>query len=93
MKKSIKYSHKHVSDCLSNESSITIFLQPTDKEIANISSLNSSKASDPNKMLYKILLLKNEIFKQLADLFNLSFKKKTKTLWPLFMDGVQLPQG
>ena len=21
------------------------------------------------------------------------FKKKYKTLWPLFMDGVQLPQG
>ena len=22
-----------------------------------------------------------------------SFKKNKKTLWPLFMDGVQLPQG
>ena len=44
-KRSIKYSHKHFSDYLSNESSSTIFLQPTDKEeIANIiSSLNSSK--------------------------------------------------
>ena len=41
-KRSIKYSHKHFSDYLSNESSSTIFLQPTDKEeIANIkSSLN-----------------------------------------------------
>ena len=36
-KRSIKYSYKHFSDYLSNESSITIFLQPTYKEeIANI---------------------------------------------------------
>ena len=52
----------------------TIFLQPTDKEeIANIiSSLNSNKAS--GRIPYRILfLLKNEILKQLADLFNLSF--------------------
>ena len=49
---------------------------PTDKEeIANaISSLNSNNASGPNSIPYKILfLLKNEISKQLADLFNLSF--------------------
>ena len=48
-KESIKYSHKHFSD-LSNESSSTIFLQPTDKEeVAKIiSSLNSNKASGPN---------------------------------------------
>ena len=75
-KKSIKYTHKHFSDYLSNESDSTIFLQPTDKEeIANIiSSLNSNKASDPNSIPYKILfLLKNEISKLLADLFNLSF--------------------
>ena len=31
-KKTIKYSHEHFSDYLSNESSSTIFLQPTDKE-------------------------------------------------------------
>ena len=71
-KKSIKYTHKHFSD----ESDSTIFLQPTDKEeIANIiSSLNSSKASGPNSIPYRILfLLKNDISKQLADLFNLSF--------------------
>ena len=61
---------------LSNESDNTIFLQLTDKEeIANIiPSLNSSKASGPNSIPYRILLLlKNEISKQLADLFNLSF--------------------
>ena len=75
-KKSIKYSHKHSSDYLSNESITTIFLQPSDKEeITNIiSSLNSNKASDPNSIPYRILfLLKNEISKQLADLFNISF--------------------
>ena len=58
-KRSIKYSHKHFSDYLSNESSSTIFLQPTDKEeIANIiSSLNSNKASGPNSIPYRILFL------------------------------------
>ena len=52
------------------------FLQPTDKEeIVNIiSALNSNKTSGPNSIPYRILfLLKNEISKQLADLFNLSF--------------------
>ena len=75
IKKSIKCTHKHFSDNLSNESDSTIFLQPTDKEeIANIiSSLNSSKASGPNSIPYRIFLLKNDISKQLADLFNLSF--------------------
>ena len=60
------YSHKQFSDYLSNETSSTIFFQPTDKEkIANtISSLNSNKASDPNSIPYRILfLLKNEISK------------------------------
>ena len=73
---SIKYSYKYFSDYLSNESSCTIFLQPTDKEeLANIIfSLNSNKASGQNSIPYRILfLLKNEIWKQLADLFNLSF--------------------
>ena len=31
-KKSIKYSHKHFSNYLSNESISTLFLQPTDTE-------------------------------------------------------------
>ena len=75
-KKSIKYSHKHFSDYLSNETSSAIFLQPTDKEeIANIiSSFNSNKASGTNRTPYRIsLLLKNEISKQLVDSLNLSF--------------------
>ena len=55
-KRSIKYSHKHFSDYLSNESSSTIFLQPTDKEeIASIiSSPNSNKASSPNSIYWLI---------------------------------------
>ena len=50
--KSIKYSHKHFSDYLSNESGSAIFLQPTVKdEIANIiSSFNSNKPSGPNSI-------------------------------------------
>ena len=51
-------------------------MQPTDKEeIANIkSSLNSSKVSCPNSIPSRILfLLENDISKQLAELFNLSF--------------------
>ena len=54
----------------------TLFLQPTDREeiVKIITSLNSNKASGPNSIPYRILfLLKNEIPKQLADLFNLSF--------------------
>ena len=74
-KKSINYSHKHFSDYLSNKSS-TIFLEPTEKEeIAKIiSSLNSKKASGPDSIPYGTLfLLKNEILKQLTDLFHVSF--------------------
>ena len=75
LQKKYIYSHKDFSDYLSNENSSTIFQQPTDKEeITNIiSSLNSNKASGPNSIPYRIFFLKNEISKQLADLFNLSF--------------------
>ena len=65
-----KYSHKNFSDYLANENNSTIFMQPTDKEeIAIIKfSLNSNKASGPTRIPYRILLLlKNEISKQLAD--------------------------
>ena len=102
-KKSINYSHKHFSDYLSNETSSTIFLQPTDKEeIANIiSSLNSNKASGPNSIPYRILfLLKNEISKQLADLFNLFFMAgvfpsvlKTAKVVPVFKKDSKLNYG
>ena len=99
-KKNIKYSHKHFSDYLANENGNSIFLQPTDKEeIANIiSSLNSNKASGPNRIPYRILLLlKNEISKQLADLFNLSFMTgvfpsvfKTAKVVPVFKKDSKL---
>ena len=72
----IKYSNKHFSDYLLNETTSAILLQPTDKEeIANItSSLNYSKTSGPKRLPHRILfLIKNEISKQLADILNLSF--------------------
>ena len=99
-KKKTKYSHKHFSDYLSNENSSTIFLQPVDKEeIANIiSSLNSNKASGPNSIPYRIFfLLNNEISKQFADLFNLSFMTgvfpsvlKTAKVVPVFKEDLKL---
>ena len=95
-----KKAHKHFSDYVSNESDNIIFLQPTDKEeITNIiSSVNFSKASGPNSIPFRILfLLKNEISKQLADLFNLSFMtsvvpsalKKAKVV-PVFKRNTKL---
>ena len=96
-KKSIKYTHKHFSDYFSNEGDSIIFLQPTDEEeIANIiSSLSSSKASGPNSIPYRILLLlKNDISKQLTDLLNLSVLTgvfpsvfKTAKVVPVFKKG------
>ena len=74
-KQNIKYIHKHYSDYLNNQCNNSIFIQPTDsEEIANIiSTLNMNKSSGPNSIPYKILnLLKKDISKQLADLFNLS---------------------
>ena len=75
-------------------------MRPTDKEeIANIiSSLNSNKASGPNSLPYRILfLLKNEISKQLADSFNLSFTTgvfpfvlKTAKVVPVFKKDSKL---
>ena len=99
-KKSVKYSHKHFSDYLANKNGNTIFLQPTDKdEIADIiSSLNSDKAFGPNSIPYRMLyLLKNEILKQLPDLFNLAFMTgvfplvlKTAKVVPVFKKDSKL---
>ena len=86
---------------LSSETSSAIFLQTTDKEeLANIiQCLNSNKASGPNSYIpYRILfLLKNEILKQLADLFNLSFMTgvfpsvlKTAKVVPVFKKDSKL---
>ena len=67
-------------------------MQPTDKEeIANISSLNSNKASGPNSRPYRILFfIKNEVL-FLAGLFYPSFINdvfpfvlKTKKVFPVF---------
>ena len=63
-----------------------------------ISSLKSNKASSQNNIPYKILcFLKNEISKQLADLFNLSFMTgvfpsllKTAKVVPVFKKDSKL---
>ena len=76
VKENIEYSHKHFSDYLNNLCNISISTQPTDyEEIANIiSTLNMNKSGGPSSIPYLTLnLLKNDISKQLADLFNLSF--------------------
>ena len=75
-KQNINYSHKHFSEYLKHQCNNSIFIQPTDsEEIANIiSSLNINKACGPFSIPNKILiLLKQDISLQLADLFNLSF--------------------
>ena len=92
-KLNIKYSHKHFSEYLKHQCNNSIFIQPTDsEEIANIiSSLNINKTCGPFSIPNKILiLLKHDISKQLADLFNLSFSSgyfpsilKTKTMLQL----------
>ena len=76
------------------------FLHPTDKEeIANIIfSLNSNKASGLNTIPYRISFhLKNEISKQLANLFNFSFTTgvflfvlKTEKVVPVFKKDSKL---
>ena len=78
----------------------SIFIQPTDnEEIVNIiSSLNINKACGPFSIPNKILiLLKQDISIQLADLFNLSFSSgsfpsilKTAKVVPVFKKGSKL---
>ena len=99
-KQNINYSHKHFSEYLNHQCNNSIFIQPTDSEgIANIiSSLNINEASGPFSIPNKILiLLKQDIFKQLADLFNFSFSSgsfpsipKTAKVVPVFKKGSKL---
>ena len=95
-KHKINFSHKHFSECLKQQCNNSIIIQPTgSEEIANIiSSLNINKASIPNKIL---ILLKQDISKQLADLLNLSFSSssfpsilKTAKVVPVFKKGSKL---
>ena len=98
--KNINYSHKHFSEYLKHQCNNSIFIQPADnEEIANIiSSLNINKAcgyfSIPNKIL---ILLKQDISLQIADLMNLSFSSgsfpsilKTAKVVPVFKKGSKL---
>ena len=99
-KQNINYSHKHFSEYLKHQCNNSIFIQPTDsEEIANIiSSLNINKTCGPFSIPNKILiLLKHDISKQLADLFNLSFSSgsfpsilKTAKVVPVFKEGSKL---
>ena len=99
-KLNINYSHKHSSKSLKHQCNNSIFTQPTDhEEIANIiSSLNINKTCDPFHIPNKILiLLKHNISKQLADLFNLTFSSgsfpfilKTAKVVPVFKKGSKL---
>ena len=78
-------------------------MQSTDKEeIANIIfSPNSNKASGSNSIPYRILfLLRSEIWKQLANLLNLSFMTgafpsvlKTATVVPVIKKDSKLDYG
>ena len=98
-KQNINYSHKHFSEYLKHQCNNSIFIQPTDsEEIANISSLSINKACGPFSFPNKILiLLKQDISLQLADLFNLSFSSgsftsilKTAKVVPVFKNGSKL---
>ena len=89
-RQNINYSHKHFSEYLKHQ---------CNKEIANIiSSLNINKTCGPFSIPNKILiLLKHDISKQLADLFNLSFSSgsfpsilKTAKVVPVFKKGSKL---
>ena len=74
-KLNISFSHKHFSDFLKNRSSISFFVNPTDKaEIEDvISSLDSNKSVGPNSIPTEILkLLKDDISSQLSEIFNIS---------------------
>ena len=99
-KQNVNYSHKYFSEYLKHQCKYSIFIQPTDSEkIANIiSSLSINKTSGPSSIPNKILiLLKQDISKQLADLFNLSFSSglflsvlKTAKVVPVFKTGSKL---
>ena len=75
----LKASNIHINifqEYLGNENGSAIFLHSiNNEEVTNIISfLKSKKTSGPDSITHRILfLLKNEISKHLADLFNLSF--------------------
>ena len=48
---------------------------------------------DANKLAYSDRAKKNALKQHYQCLLNVELKKKKPILWPLFMDGVQLPQG
>ena len=99
-KQYINYSHKHLFEYLKHQCNNFLFILPTDsEEIVNIIySLNINKACSPFTIPNKILvLLKQDISRQLADLFNLSFSSgsfpsilKTAQVVPVFKKDSEL---
>ena len=99
-KENINYSDKHFCEYLKHQCKNSVFIQPTDSnKIANIiSSLNIKKASGTFCIPYKILIiLKQAISAQFADLFNISFSsgsfpsiRKTAKVVPVFKQGSKL---
>ena len=66
----IKYSPKHCTDYLSNTNANILPLTPTNKSLL-ILLLDSHKPSGPNSIPLKtLILLKNDIFQKLKDIFN-----------------------
>ena len=88
---SIKYSAKEFHEFLPPLSIKSFFLSPTDRNeiISIISALDSQKASGPNSIPIKILMLKkSDISDQLAVLFNLSF---TSGSFPTILKTSKVP--
>ena len=75
-KLNVSFLHKHFPDILKNRSNISFFVSFTGKtEIENvIYSLDSNKSVGPDSIPTNLLkLLKNSIFGQLSEIFNISF--------------------
>ena len=56
---------------------------------------NCQSTSQPILICYIIWMRNGNIFDDCLNIIHITIKKlkKKQTLWPLFMDGVQLPQG
>ena len=81
------------SDLITSNNNITI----EDVEAA-INKPNNLSAPGPDRICTLLIKkggekLLNLIMNILNQTYNLGYYKKTTTLWPFFMDGVQLPQG
>ena len=81
------------SDLITSNNNITI-----EEVEAAINKPNNLSAPGPDRICTLLIKkggekLLNLIMNILNQTYNLGYYKKTTTLWPFFMDGVQLPQG